>query len=73
MCIRDSTYSMPLFLYKIALGSSIHDIHVDVFHKSSHDGLWNFWKAEANKIDDWNALFDYNPYVGRLPPGFEDK
>ena len=68
-----NTYSMPLFLYKIALGSSIHDIHVDVFHKSSHDGLWNFWKAEANKIDDWNALFDYNPYVGRLPPGFEDK
>ena len=68
-----NTYSMPLFLYKIALGSSIHDIHVDVFHKSSHDGLWNFWKAEANKIDDWNVLFDYNPYVGRLPPGFEDK
>ena len=64
-----NTYAIPLFLYKIALGSDIHDIHVDVFHKSSHDGLWGFWKNESNKITDWNSCFDYNPYAGRLPPG----
>ena len=64
---------MPLFLYKIELGSSIHDIHVDVFHKSSHQGLWNFWENESNKINNWTELFDYDPYAGRLPPGFENK
>ena len=68
-----NTFAMPLFLYKIELGSSIHDIHVDVFHKSSHQGLWNFWEQESNKIDNWNELFDYDPYAGRLPPGFENK
>ena len=33
-----NTFAIPLFLYKIELGSDIHDIHVDVFHRSSHDG-----------------------------------
>ena len=66
-----NTYAIPLFLYQIALGSDIHDIHVDVFHKSSHDGLWGFWKNEANKINDWNTCFEFNPYAGRLPPGVE--
>jgi hypothetical protein len=68
-----NTFAIPLFLYKIELGSSIHDIHIDVFHKSSHQGLWNFWINESNKIDNWNDIFTYNPYAGRLPPGFEDK
>ena len=27
-----NTFSIPLFLYKIELGSSIHDLHIDVFH-----------------------------------------
>ena len=68
-----NTFAMPLFIYKIALGSDIHDIHIDVFHKSSHDGLWNFWKHDAPNVEDWNTMFDYNPYAGRLPPGFEGK
>ena len=55
----------------IALGSDIHDIHVDVFHKSSHDGLWDFWGNQASQIKDWNNCFEYNPYAGRLPPGVE--
>ena len=37
-----NTFSIPLFLYRIALGSSIHPEHIDYFHKSSHDGLLNF-------------------------------
>jgi GR25 family glycosyltransferase involved in LPS biosynthesis len=68
-----NTYAIPLFLYKIELGSDIHDLHVDVFHKSSYDGLWQFWKADSQDIEDWNQFFDYNPYAGRLPPGFESK
>ena len=68
-----NTYAMPLFLYYIQLGSSIHKEHIDVFHKSSHEGLWNFWKNNANQIEDWNPYFDYDPFLGRLPPGFENK
>jgi hypothetical protein len=67
-----NTYAIPLFLYKIELGSSIHDNHIDVFHRSSHDGLWNFWKNESSDVD-WNQLFEFNPYYGTLPPGWEGK
>lgn len=69
------SYACPLFLYKIELGSSIHDIHVDVFHKSSHDALWGFWKENAPEmdIDQWKQIFELDPYSGTLPPGFENK
>lgn len=67
------TFTIPLFLYKIALGSSIHDVHVNVFHKSSHDGLWDFWKKSAPFIEKWEPYFDYDPYMGQLPPGVQEK
>ena len=67
-----NTFAIPLLLYKIDLGSDIHDIHIDVFHRSSHDGLWNFWKTQAVDLE-WDKIFDYNPFAGRLPPGFENK
>ena len=63
-----NTFAIPLFLYKIELGSSIHPEHIDLIHKSNHDGLWHFWKSSAPGIDNWNELFDYDPYYGRLPP-----
>jgi len=68
-----NTFAMPLFLYKIELGSSIHDIHINVFHKTSYEGLWQFWRNESPNITDWNALFSYDPYFNRIPPGFEGK
>ena len=68
-----NTYAMPIFLYKIDLGSDIHDIHVDVYHRSSHDGLWHFWKNQSTDIVNWEEFFDYDPYFGRLPPGWEGK
>jgi len=68
-----NTFTIPLFLYRIELGSSIHAEHLNVFHKSSYEGLWHFWKTQAVDIEDWNALFEYDPYFGRLPPGFENK
>ena len=68
-----NTFAIPLFLYKIELGSSIHDVHIDVFHRSSHEGLWNFWRNQATDVPDWNAIFDYDPFFGRLPPGWEGK
>jgi hypothetical protein len=68
-----NTFAIPLFLYKIELGSSIHAEHVDTFHRSSHDGLWQFWRNESADIDNWPALFEYDPYFGTLPPGWEGK
>ena len=66
-----NTFAMPLFLYRIELGSSIHDEHINVFHKSSHEGLRQFWKNDSNKISNWNELFNYDPFFGTLPPGFD--
>jgi len=68
-----NTFAIPLFLYKIELGSDIHDIHIDVFHRSSHDGLWQFWRNQSADIQDWNPIFNYDPYFNRIPPGFEGK
>tara|TARA_B100001250_G_scaffold249119_1_gene214163 strand:- start:35 stop:844 length:810 start_codon:yes stop_codon:yes gene_type:complete len=68
-----NTFAMPLFLYKIEMGSSIHKEHVDVWHRSSHQGLWNFWKEQSVNVEDWNPLFEYDPYYARIPPGYENK
>ena len=68
-----NTFAIPLFLYRLQMGSSIHQGHVEVFHKSSHNGLSNFWKSQAPAIEDWKPYFEYDPYFGRLPPGWEGK
>jgi GR25 family glycosyltransferase involved in LPS biosynthesis len=59
------TYAIPLFLYKIQLGSSIHPDHIDIFHRASHDGLRNYWEQQGCdlKLDE---LMDYDPYLGRV-------
>jgi len=60
-----NTYSVPVFLYKIALGSSIHPEHVDIFHKASYEGLLNFWRETGYewKVQD---LMNFDPYLGRI-------
>ena len=60
-----NTFSIPIFLYRIELGSSIHPEHIDVFHKASHNGLLEYWKNKGYdmSIDD---LMNYNPYLGRV-------
>ena len=65
-----NTYSIPLFLYKIELGSSIHPDHIDVFHRASHDGLRNYWQYTGSslKISD---LMNYDPYLGRITEPIE--
>jgi GR25 family glycosyltransferase involved in LPS biosynthesis len=68
-----NTFSIPIFLYKIALGSSIHPEHIDVFHRSSHDGLLGFWQKEGPNMDI-KSLMEYDPYLGRItnPTGSEN-
>jgi len=60
-----NTYAMPVFLYRIALGSSIHPDHIDHFHKASHDGLYEFWKNTGCQMEI-DELMDYDPYLGRI-------
>ena len=62
-----NTFAIPLFLYKIELGSTIHDIHVDVFHRSSHTAIWDFWKNGAIDLDWRGDMFHYDPFAGRIP------
>ena len=63
------TFSIPIMHYKIELGSTIHPEHIEVFHRTSHDGILNFWVNESNKLEDPLALLQYNPYLGKMPPG----
>jgi hypothetical protein len=52
------TYAIPVFLYKLDLGSTIHPEHVDVFHKGSRDGLIAWWQNESNKMEV-HQFFDF--------------
>ena len=67
------TYAIPLFHYKIELGSSIHPEHLEIFHRSSHDGILNHWKESLAQMEDQSVLFNYDPYLGRIPPECEGK
>jgi len=60
-----NTFSIPIFLYRIALGSSIHPEHIDIFHRQSHDGLLNFWQQNGANLKI-NDLMNYDPYLGRM-------
>ena len=60
-----NTYSVPVFLYKLSLGSSIHPEHIDMIHKASYDGLIGFWRQTGCywKVDE---LMQFDPYLGRI-------
>ena len=60
-----NTYSIPLLLYKIELGSSIHPEHIDAFHKANYEALSNFWAQNGANIDIKDYM-NYDPYLGRI-------
>lgn len=59
------TYTIPLFLYSLNLGSAIHPEHIDIYHKGSHEALTNFWKNQGcqMKIEEFMT---YDPYLNRI-------
>ena len=59
------TYSIPLFLYRLDMGSAIHPEHIDVFHKGSYNALMNFWQQQGYEMSI-DTLMEYNPYAGRI-------
>ena len=67
-----NTYAIPLLLYRIQLGSSIHPEHVDMIHKASHDGLLNYWQ-EQGCTTSLDSLMDYDPYLGRVTESSQNK
>ena len=60
-----NTFSIPLFLYKLELGSSIHGEHIEIFHRPNHNGISQFWQQRGAELDI-NQLMDYDPYLGRM-------
>ena len=60
-----NTYALPLLLYKTELGSSIHQDHVEVFHKSNFEAQMNFWSNSGAQMTIQNIM-DYDPYLGRI-------
>lgn len=60
-----NTYSLPLLLYRIELGSSIHPEHIDAFHRGNYDGQMNFWSQKGAQLSV-EELMDYDPYLGRV-------
>jgi len=60
------SYCVPLFVYRLDLGSSIHPEHIEIYHKNSHDAILGFWKQNGMNMKI-NELMGYDPYVARLP------
>lgn len=59
------TYSIPIFLYRLDLGSAIHPEHIDIYHKGSHNALYNFWKEQGCGMTI-DQLMQYDPYLNRI-------
>ena len=59
------TYSIPLFLYRLDLGSAIHPEHIDIFHRGSYNALENFWRNQGYEMS-LDQLMNYDPYLNRI-------
>ena len=57
-----NTFSIPFFMYKVELGSSIHPEHVERIHKGNHQALWQYW-SQAGAQMDIKELMNYDPYL----------
>lgn len=66
------TYTIPLFLYNLELGSTIHPEHVEIFHKAPHNALLNFWKTNGANVDIQQYM-DYDPYLGKITENSSNK
>ena len=60
-----NTYALPLLLYKIELGSTIHPEHIDVFHKGNFNVQNNYWQTSGADMSIEERM-DLDPYLGRV-------
>ena len=59
------TFSIPLFLYNLNFGSTIHQDHIGVFHQGPHTALTNFWATQGTSVSIEDFM-NYDPYLGRI-------
>lgn len=59
------TYSIPIFLYRLDLGSAIHPEHIDIYHKGSYNALHEFWEKQGYQMTI-DQLMNYDPYLNRI-------
>ncbi len=59
------TYSIPLFIYRLDLGSAIHPEHIDIYHRGSYNALMNFWETQGCQMDI-STFMEYDPYLNRI-------
>ena len=60
-----NSFAIPLLVYKFELGSSIHPVHVDAYHKQNYEAQVNFWTQNGANIDIADYM-NYDPYLGRV-------
>ena len=60
-----NTFSIPLLMYKIELGSSIHPEHIGRVHDASHKALWQYWQQMGAQVVIADHM-NYDPYLGRI-------
>ena len=60
-----NTYSVPLLLYRIELGSTIHPEHLDVLHKGNFNVQNNYWTTSGADMSIEDRM-DFDPYLGRV-------
>ena len=60
-----NTFAIPLLLYRIELGSSIHPDHIDAFHKQNYEAQFGYWSQNGAGIDIRDHM-NYDPYLGRI-------
>lgn len=60
-----NSFAIPLLVYKFELGSSIHPVHVDAYHKQNYEAQVNFWTQNGANIDIKDYM-NYDPYLGRV-------
>ncbi len=60
-------YALPIFNYRLDMGSAIHEEHIDIFHKDSKKGLEEFWQQNGQDIM-LDQIMELDEYVGRIPP-----
>jgi len=60
-----NTYAIPLLLYKIQFESSIHQDHVEAFHKSNYSAQLNYWSNTGAQMEI-EHLMNFDPYLGRV-------
>ena len=60
-----NSFAIPLLVYKFELGSSIHPVHVDAYHKQNYEAQVNYWTQNGANIDIKDYM-NYDPYLGRV-------